>query len=230
VAALAALAAANFPWRIALVAYPQLIFLAWIFAPRRPPGDGDRSGGVRPPGVRPSAAPDPGARRLAWVLAALLVAALVLEGRQAERRLRASHQLAAVEDMTRQLASRGLLSRQVMERQAHVMQEAAALDPVEVGIPIARGAQYLLLGRYDAAIRAYEEALELEARGEIYANLGRARFHAGDREGAREAFTKALRLNPALGRKFKSYVRELNVRGPGRLEEEEEAEEDSGLP
>ncbi len=212
VVAMAALAAANFPWRIALVAYPQLIFLSWIFASRRPAAGG---------------AGDPWARRLVWVLVPLLAAGLVLEVREAQRRLLASQQLAAVEDLTRQLAAQGMLAPRALERNAGLMRQAAALDPVEVGIPIARGAQYLLLKRYPAAIRAYEEALELEARGEIYANLGKARYHAGDREGAREAFIKALRLNHTLARRFRAYVRELGVQAGGQ-ETAEEGETEEG--
>jgi Flp pilus assembly protein TadD len=78
------------------------------------------------------------------------------------------------------------------------LDRAAQLDPLEIGIPIARGSQYLLLRRPDEAIAAYREAAALEPRPEIDLNLGRALWMRGDKDAARQAFRRAVRLNPAL--------------------------------
>ncbi len=219
-AAMAALAVANFPWRIALTAYPQLLFLSWIFASRPAAGE-------------PAERPGRSARQTVWILVLLLIAALVLQLRTAGRRISASYQLAAVEEMTRQLAGRGLLSRRpleaevrrTLERNVRRLDEISAFDPVEVRIPIARGAQYLLLGRNRAAIEAYEAARVLEARSEIYANLGRAKYLAGDRDGAREAFTKALRLNRSTARNFRPYLKDLGMWPAPRPQRGQESEQ-----
>jgi tetratricopeptide (TPR) repeat protein len=75
---------------------------------------------------------------------------------------------------------------------------AGSRDPLEIGVPIARGSQYLLLRRPDEAIAAYREAAALEPRPEIDLNLGRALWMKGDKEAARQALQRAVRLNPAL--------------------------------
>jgi O-antigen ligase len=207
--ALAVLSLANFPMRIALVAYPYLLLTSRIFAPEDE--------------TAPAAAPA-GRRGRAWFLVLVLLSILVLYLRQAEGRLRASHQLAAVEQMTVQLAQQGMLAsrplapqvRRLLESSASGLREAGERDPVEVGIPIARGSLFFLLGREQAAIRAYEEALALEARSEIYANLGRVHFTAGDLDAAREAFRSAQRLNRDVNKKYRAYVDQLGLREQGQ--------------
>jgi Flp pilus assembly protein TadD len=78
------------------------------------------------------------------------------------------------------------------------LDRAAQLDPLEIGIPIARGSQYLLLRRADEAIAAYRDAAALEPRPEIDLNLGRALWMRGDKETARKVLQRAVQLNPAL--------------------------------
>lgn len=225
--ALGILTLSNFPLRIALVAYPYLLFLSWIFAGREgSESDGSvvpsRAGSVVPSRAGSPAPRSPGrspGRLLAWLLLALVAAGLDFELRRAERRLRASHQLAEVEETTLEMGRQGLLARRpldpgarrILERHIAMMNRAAELDPVEVGIPIARGSQHLLLGRHQAAIRAYEEALVLEARAETFANLGRSYYLSGDREAARAAFETALRLNRNIARRYRAYVREFGL-------------------
>ena len=78
------------------------------------------------------------------------------------------------------------------------LRQAGQLDPLEIGIPIARGSQYYLLRQPQAAVEAYEEALRLEPRPEIYLNLGRALDLAGRRDEASRAFFLASRMDPRL--------------------------------
>ena len=72
------------------------------------------------------------------------------------------------------------------------------LDPTEIGVPMARGSQYLLLRRPADALAAYEEGARQEPRPEIFLNIGRAARMLGDTRRARDAFARAIRLNPLL--------------------------------
>jgi len=163
-------------------------------------------------------------RRLFWVVVPLLLLAVWGHGREAWRRLVASHQLAAVEGTVRGLAQQGLLgqrpprdprARQLLERLVVLLGRAEELDPVASAIPIARGSLYGYLGRPEAAVRAFEEALELERRPEIYAEVGRTHLREDDREAAREAFRQAVRLDPTLTAEFRGYLPELYRRDRG---------------
>jgi O-antigen ligase len=216
--AMAVLSAAYFPMRIALVAYPYLLLTSHVLAPAEdetPAGSSGKAG-------------------RAWILILVLLAATVLYLRYAEGRLRASFQLAAVEQMTVQLAQQGAFARRplppqvrrLLESGASGLLEAGERDPVEFGIPMARGSLFYLLGRSGAAVRAYEEALALEARSEIYANLGRVYFTAGDRDAAREAFRKAQRLDHNVNKKYRGFVDPLGLRERGQDRDDEEDEEE----
>ena len=139
-------------------------------------------------------------RRLVWVLLPLLALALVLEVRSAVRRMQASMVLGRVKEVTLEADRRGRLTRRMLERNADLLRRVEASSPTEVALPIARGGQYLLLNRPRAAVRAFEKALSIEPRGEVYAHLGRAFLALGDREAAAEAFRAAVVLDPAQRR------------------------------
>ncbi len=197
------LALTNFPFRIALVAYPALLFLSWIFAAERQAA-GSRRGrdGNSSPGGR---AAIPG-RRLFWVLLPLLVAALVLEVGRARRLAYASRIAAVVKDVTIGANLNGRLSRRLLESNLELLRATEPLSPVEVALPIARGGQYLLLQRPKAAIRAYEHALTIEPRGEIYVHLGRAYLQLGEREAAEQAFRTAMVLDHTQRKRVRGFV------------------------
>ncbi len=218
---LAMLALTNFPFRIALVAFPALLFLSWIFAAQREATASreGRASGATPGGSRARATP-PGRRRanetpsrrrragwqLLWVLAPLLVVALALETSRASRLWRASRVAAVVKDVTVGANQHGRLSRRLLEHNLELLRVTEPLSPVEVALPIARGGQYLLLERPRAAIRAYQHALTIEPRGEIYAHLGRAHLQLGDREAAEQAFRTAMILDHTQRRRVRGFV------------------------
>ncbi len=137
-------------------------------------------------------------RVLVWPLVALLALALVGQTVRWRDRLAASRLLREVEAVTMSAMAARQLSEPLLFRHLEVLRTAASKDPVEVGIPIAAGTQYLLLRRNDAAIRAYEKAVALEPRPEGYLNLGRAQLAAGRPEEARANFQRAVRLEPRL--------------------------------
>jgi cytochrome c-type biogenesis protein CcmH/NrfG len=148
----------------------------------------------------PAAPPPPPARRspLAWVVVVLLILALLAQTGRLRDRLIAGRILRQVELISMAMIARGERPRQLLSGNLEMLRRAAVLDPTQVGIPIARGTQYLLLGNGSSAVAAYGEALELEPRPEVHLNLGRALVMAGEPEKAREQFRIALRLDPNL--------------------------------
>lgn len=137
-------------------------------------------------------------RTLVWPLAFLLAAALVGQTWRWRARMEASQVLRRVELLSMAAATAGQAPANLMAANLEALRRVAPLDPLEVGIPIARGTQYLFLARPEAAIRSYEESLELEPRPEGYLNLGRAQWLAGRQEEARRSFETVVRLDPRL--------------------------------
>jgi tetratricopeptide (TPR) repeat protein len=142
-------------------------------------------------------------KTLAVLLTLLLALALAGQALRWRNRMAASRALSDVEAMTLGVAA-GKLPPQALASNLEMLRRAAALDPVEVGIPIARGSQYFLLGRSEPAEQAYLEALRLEPRPEAYLDLGRAQWLAGRRDEAARNFGLALRLEPHLAAELPS--------------------------
>jgi len=193
VAALAVLALAYFPFRVALVAFPALFFLSWVLdggTPREGEDRGDAGGAGAGRGI-------PG-RLLVWPV--MVVLALALAGQTARWRQRAlaGRLLHQVELLTLSAVSSGKAPRGLLPYNLAALRRAAALDPLEIGVPIARGTQYLEFGSPQEAIESYQAAAALEPRPEIYLNLGRAYLRAGQLAQARRNFRLALRLSPNL--------------------------------
>jgi hypothetical protein len=181
--ALAVLGLAYFPFRLALVAFPALFFLAWVLAP----GEEERGGRGGWPG-----------KVWAFLLIALLAAALAGQTGRWHDRMLASRVLRQVETLSQAAVAYGQAPVRLMEDNLRKLDQAAPLDPVSVDILNWRGTQYLFLAQPENAIRVYREALALEPRAEIYLNLGRAEWLLGRRDEARKSFATALRLDGHL--------------------------------
>jgi O-antigen ligase len=199
--ALGVLALAHFPFRIALTAFPALLFLAWVLRRAEEAAPVEQADG--PPRPAPDAAGGAGPglglnRGLAWAALAVLILALGFQTVRLRDRLLASSLLRGAETRTLAAAATGRIASTVLQENLLDLERAARLDPVEVGIPLARGSQFLLMRRADAALESYERALALEPRPEIYLNRGRARLLAGQAAAAGEDFALAARLDPAL--------------------------------
>ncbi|HEX9730708.1 MAG TPA: O-antigen ligase family protein [Thermoanaerobaculia bacterium] len=177
-AALVVLALATFPLHLAIVAYPYLLLLSGALAPGEP----------HPPARGP--------RRVALLAFVVLLGAVVWQLLAAGGSLRSSRLLAGVEKTTQQASRAGRLPPRLGEHHLRLLATAGRLDPARVDVSVARGWQYLLTGRPHGAVRAFEEALALEPRAEVYANLGQAHLAAGDRDAARDAFARAVELDP----------------------------------
>jgi tetratricopeptide (TPR) repeat protein len=146
-------------------------------------------------------------RVLVWPLAALLTLALIGQTVRGEARMTAGRLLAQVESLTLAAATQGSAPRGLLPANLEALRRAAALDPLEVGIPIARGSQFLVFGSPDAAVESYAAAAALEPRPEIYFNIGRAELMARHPDEARRSFALALRLDPRLASALPPEVR-----------------------
>ncbi len=135
-------------------------------------------------------------RVIVWPLVLVLGLALLAQTARWRDRSMASRTLRAVEVLTLEAYRRQ--RSDVLRTNIDVLHQAQRRDPLEIGIPIARGSQHYLLGQTQAAIDAYEEALRLEPRPEIYLYLGRSLDLTGRTEEASRAFRLALRIDPRL--------------------------------
>jgi O-antigen ligase len=192
-AAFAVLAAASFPLRMALSGYPWVLFAAWIFAepvPSAADADAAASGRL----VVPS-------RPVVAALLLSLLLALVLHARAVTRWLEASR-IVRTTSQVAQLAMRGgaEAARPILQANLRPLHRAAELDPLEVGVPIATGSHYFLLGNGAAAIEEYQRGFAIEPRATLYLNLGRALLLAGRRDEAMTRLDQAVILDPLLER------------------------------
>ena len=146
-------------------------------------------------------------RGAALVLLPLLAAAVWLHFDYGRDRLGANRLVAMVEGFIVQAGGSGAkVPPPMLEQQLKLMRRAAELDPGEVGVPLTRGGLFFLLERPSAAARAYQDALKLEVRGEIYANLARVHLATGDREAAMRAIHMAVALDHNQNRHFRKAL------------------------
>lgn len=138
-------------------------------------------------------------RMLAVILTVLLLLALAGQTVRWRDLMTASRLLANAEALALAVDAGQIPPLAVADNLA-ALRQAAALDPVQVGIPISRCSQYLLLQRPEPAEQACLEALRLEPRSDAYLYLGRAQWMAGRREEAQRNFALAVRLDPGLVR------------------------------
>lgn len=146
-------------------------------------------------------------RDLGLVALAVVLVALALQTGRLGDRMRASVALRQAELSTLAVARMGPRGRPLLQGNLRLLRRAAELDPQEAAIPLAIGSLHLLLDNPLAAIEAYEKALALEPRPEIYLNLGRAQARAGKLEAARHSFTLAVRSDPRLRRQVPKPLR-----------------------
>jgi tetratricopeptide (TPR) repeat protein len=202
-AVLVVLSLTHFPFRLALTGYPALLWLAWTLRRSQEVAAGDAEAAdeavdeaVAEAGK--GAAAGAVGRVLAWTVVVLLAAALALQTVRAQRLLRASRILNAVERTTVQLAASGRLPPTLLWTNLRLLREAARLDPSSVGVVIAAAGEHLLLAQPEEAEQGYRQALELEPRPEVWLNLGRAQWSRQEREEAVASWTTAVRLAPRM--------------------------------
>jgi tetratricopeptide (TPR) repeat protein len=150
---------------------------------------------------------------LRFGLAAALAAALVAQLVRARDLLRAQAILRSVEARSAELARSGTADSRILRAHLLALDDAGRLDRAEVGIPIARGNQYLLLGAWESAIEAYRAAQRLERRPETHLNIAEAMLRLDRRKDAVAELASVLRLDPMLARRIpRELEEEVRVR------------------
>ena len=198
--ALALMATLGFPFRVAIVAYPALVFLAWIFA--LPVGmEAERKSRVA------------SARWWTAVAALGLAAASLLRYQGARELLEAQRLRRSAEMRTNQMLAAGRVEPRLVGAHLSALEDAARRDPADVAIRLARGNQYLLLGSLRAAIDAYRDAQRFERRPETHLNLGQALARSGCDAEAETEWSWAVRLDPTLRRELPHGWRQWNLEG-----------------
>jgi tetratricopeptide (TPR) repeat protein len=136
-------------------------------------------------------------RILVWPVAALLLAALVLQSVRLYDRLLASRLVHQVELISlAAAASNPAILPRLLPINLAQLRRAGAADPLAVEVPLSRGSLYLLLHRPEEAAAAYREALALEPHPEIYLHLGDALLNGGHLDEARAIYRSAIVLSP----------------------------------
>jgi Tfp pilus assembly protein PilF len=137
-------------------------------------------------------------RWISGLVAAMALAALIGQTVRAADRLRSSQLLKTVEATTPGFARQGAGGRPWLALHLRALSAAQQSEPSNVALVTAAAAQLYLLNRLDEAEAEYRRALAIEPRAEVWLNLGRTLWQKGDSAQAREAFTRALALNPRL--------------------------------
>jgi tetratricopeptide (TPR) repeat protein len=146
-------------------------------------------------------------RFLVFPLVVLMALSLAGQTLRWRHRATASRLLREVEILSVAAFQAGQAPPQLMYKNLEALRKAEPLDPVEVGIPIARGTQYLFLSTPEPAVRAYEDAMALEPRPEGYLNLGRAQWYSGRAEEARRSFARAIQLDSRIANEIPAEAR-----------------------
>ena len=150
---------------------------------------------------------------LRFGLAAALAVALVAQIVRARDLLRAQTILRSVEARSAELARIGSADSRILRAHLLALDDAQRFDRAEVGILIARGNQYLLLGAWESAIEAYRAAQRLERRPETHLNIAEAMLRLDRREDAITELASVLRLDPMIAQRIpRELEEEVRVR------------------
>lgn len=187
----------NFPWHLALIAFPWLLVLAEIFD--RGDAHGDPESEPRPVAVGPVC--------VLVVLSLVASAALFLHGKD---RIGAQRLVRTVESLAMEGGRRGQMPPRVLDLGLDMLRQAEDLDPSLTSVKITRGGLFMVAGRQASAERTYQEALVMQNRAEIWVNLARLRLSHGDSEGALQAAQAAQSLGARVGRDLPEFRHMLN--------------------
>ncbi len=78
------------------------------------------------------------------------------------------------------------------------LQPCGESRPLDVNVPMLVALSYRFLLRHDLAVKAYEDALAIDRRPEIYLGLGSEQLQAGRREEAVNSLFQACSFDPRI--------------------------------
>lgn len=167
-------------------------------------------------------------KRLALVLFCLfcLVGAsrYFVVGREVRANMHATYAERSLQLALRQFGS--AMPRRFLEDNLRRLERARELDPASVEVIVSHAGYLFLLHRYEAAERVYFEALALEERAEIHANLARLYMQTERPEKAIESLQKALWIDPQLTDQLQPMLEAARREAEAR----KAAENNAGLP
>lgn len=139
-------------------------------------------------------------RRLAIVLAALALAAGAWRWETVRDRVNANATAAYSERVLGAAIKKfgGALPRRLLEDELARLGRARKLDPAGVEVLVSQAGFLFMLSRHDAAEKVYLEALALQKRSEVYANLARLYMQQNRPQDALEPLRKAMAIDPQL--------------------------------
>lgn len=192
-AAFLLLAGTGFPFRIAVVAFPALVFFSWLASLPEP---------------APKAVVGRGSWRQRGLGGLLLVAALLLAGKGV-RRIEAIRQLREVERQSELMSTLERADRRLLLHHLAVLERVERELPRNVSVVLARANQQFLLGSFERALEIYEQAQRIERRPETHYNLAVVLERLGCHAAARREREWAAALDPAIARKLGLDPRKL---------------------
>jgi tetratricopeptide (TPR) repeat protein len=191
-AALALLAVAYFPFRLAPVAFAWVAAMAWICAAARLPAEGANAVEAE------EAATAPTYRR--WLLAGILALLVLVQAARAFARIVASATVHAVQQRVGAVTAMGPVPGGLVSAELRALAAAHRLDPAAIE-PLAFRADLLLVAHRNAeAEAAYRTAIALEPRPEMLFNRGLLLWSLGRSDEAVVDLKRAVVLAPALER------------------------------
>ena len=200
------LASTNFPFHLALIAYPWLIFLSGLAPSRLNDGTSAEQDQDHAEETRASAKA-PGTLLAVVGVVVFLGLAAVRFG-NARDLLGANRLIAMVEGRSRAMVAAGArIPAQAMQQNIAMMKKAEELDPAAVEVPMALSGQYMVMKRFPAAVRSLQRAIELEPRAEPYANLARCYLAMDEKEKAFEAIDMAIKLDHNQRKAFRAILK-----------------------
>jgi tetratricopeptide (TPR) repeat protein len=115
------------------------------------------------------------------------------------------------------MASPPLVGRNTARANIGALIRCEDSQPPDINLYMLLGANYQIVEEWDRAVAAYESALRIDRRPEIYLSLGTCHLETGEEQKAIDAFVAACAFAPAMIEEVPAAIREQVT---GRIEEE----------
>ena len=122
----------------------------------------------------------------------------------------------------------GALPRRFLEDNLAKLERARKTDPASVEAAVSQAGYLFMLRRHEEAEKVYLEALEIEKRSEIYANLARLYMQQNRPEDAIAPLLQAIRIDPQMENQLRPMLE--NARRAAAAKEAAAQARAAGLP